>query len=44
MTRLEIGGIEGKSMYFFDKCAQRIIAKFKLQEIENISKIYSNRN
>lgn len=44
MTSLEIGKIEGKRMYFFDKCGQRIIAKFKLEEIENISKIFSNKN
>lgn len=44
MTSLEIGKIESKRMYFFDKCDQRIIAKFKLEEIENISKIFSNKN
>ena len=44
MTSLEIVKIEGKRLYFFDKCGQRIIAKFKLEEIENISKIFSNKN
>ncbi|MGL5246279.1 MAG: DNA-processing protein DprA [Mycoplasmoidaceae bacterium] len=40
LKSLEIGKIENRNMYFFNKCDQIIIDKFKLTKIENISKIF----
>ncbi|MGL5591537.1 MAG: DNA-processing protein DprA [Mycoplasmoidaceae bacterium] len=40
LTTLEIGKVERKNMYFFNKCDQIIIDEFRLNKIDNISKIF----